>query len=165
MARNVPSWISLSGLQQAELAAVVSSGSGWQLLSKESLPGVFRDSFKAKTDSCIMIVSGSSSSATVLVFNALRVDAKAGAIDQEPFAVALSGSTAPVSGVFVHHGSWASRSFDPGEPFWSAVSASGVGNYFLANPPSGATSGPLSSLPFGSRGAFESAVSALRAGA
>jgi hypothetical protein len=111
-----------------------------------------------------MIVSGTSSNATILVCNALRVDARARAIDQEPFAVAVSGSQAPVSGVFVHHGSWVSRSFDPGDRFWSAVSQSQVGNYFLANPPSGSTSGTLDTLPFGSNGAFRSALDALRKG-
>jgi hypothetical protein len=131
-------------------------------MSSESLPAVFHAAFREKTDSALLIISGSPSSSTVLVFDALRVDKRAGAIDQEPFAVAVSGSEAPVSGVFVHHGSWMSRSFDPGEPFWAAVSQSGVGNYYLANPPANLSSGTLDQLPFGSQGAFDAALNALR---
>jgi len=115
MAKNTPSCISLTPAEQAELLPYASGGSGWHVISKASLPGVVRPAMREKSDSALMIVSGTSSGATILVCNVLRVESQDGVIDQEPFAVAVRGSEAPVSGVFVHHGSWVSRSFDPGD--------------------------------------------------
>lgn len=154
-----PSFVPLSADQRAELEAyAAASSSGWYLISHDSIPKAFAQSLREKVDSALLIVSGSPSATTYLVFDALRVDKKAGLIDQEPFAVAVTGSGASAGGVFVHHGSWESRSFAPPDDFWQTVQSSGVGNYFLANPPAGKTSGSLSELPFGSAGAWDAVI-------
>ena len=152
-----PSPLPLSPDQRAELESyAAASSSGWYLTSQDSLPKAFAQSLRDKVDSALLIVSGTSSATTYLVFDALRVDKKAGLIDQEPFAVAVTGSGASSGGVFVHHGSWVSRSFAPPDGFWQIVQSSGVGNYFLANP--GKTSGSLEDLPFGCAGAWDAVM-------
>ncbi len=100
----------------------------------------------------------------MLVFNALRVDPKAGAIDQEPFGVAVLPSGASTGGMFLHHGNWEGRTAPPPQGFWEVVIASGVGNYFYSNPPSGLTIGPLELLPHGHAEAFAAVVSRLQRG-
>ena len=133
-------------------------------MPKENLLGVYPDAFRAKLDSALVILSGTPSGTTILVCNAFRVDAKADAIDQEPFGVLVSPSGASTGGLFLHHGDWPERTVTPPAGFWDFVSASGVGNYFYANPPSGVTQGPLETLPGGHAEAFRRVVDHLSSG-
>lgn len=149
-----PSWLNLTLTQQQELDAF-SRMPGWRLLSKESLPTVFPQSFREKLDSGIVIAAPTSSGGTWLVFNALRVDSRDQAIDQEPFAIIVHSTGAASSGMFLHHGDWPGRTESPPSGFWDRVQESGIGNYFYSNPPSGLTSGDLYQLPPGHREAFE----------
>ena len=157
-----PSWFSLTTTQQRELEAYARMP-GWRILSKESLPTVFPPTFRRKLDSGVLIAGPTSSGGTYLVCNALRVDARARAIDQEPFAVIVHTAGASTAAMFLHHGTGPRRTQPPPPGFWEQVAESGVGNYFLVNPPSGTTGGTLDQLPADHRAAFDSAISHVRA--
>ena len=161
MARSSPSWVSLTTVQQAELEPL-GTMSGWQLLSRESIPSVFPRPFREKLDSALVICASAGSGSTWLVCNATRPDRPAGKLDQEPFAIILQPSGAASLGMFLHHGKWRGRTQEPPTNFWQHVDQSGIGNYFLAHPPSGLTRGSLDQLPVGHIEAFESAISHYR---
>jgi hypothetical protein len=151
------------GVPQLQALEFHSNGSnGWALLSPSDTSIILPAGLGPKVANTVLITSGSSSGSTYIVYNALRIDTSAGLVDQEPFAIVVSGGVVQPTMVAVHHGTWESRSFDPGPDFWRAVSASKASDYFLSQPPSGMTKGDLNSLPYGSRGAFEAAVSALQ---
>lgn len=156
-----PSWVSLTSSQQRELDEFARIP-GWRMLSQESIPSVFPESFRRKFDSAIMIAAPTSSGGTYLVCNALRADFRAKAVDQEPFAVIFHSTGADPSGMFLHHGNWPHRTQPPPAGFWDHIQKSGVGNFFLTDRPSGLTSGALDQLPPGHREAFDSAVSHYR---
>ena len=158
MAKSSPSWMSLSTTQQAELEPLGTTA-GWQLLSRESIPSVFPERFRRKLDSALVICASAGSGSTWLVCNAIRPDRPAGKLDQEPFAILVQPSGVEPIGMFLHHGKWQGRSQEPPAGFWRHVDQSGIGNYFLAHPPSGVTRGALEQLPAGHREAFESAIS------
>ena len=155
------SHVRLSEAQRAELQAHLPL-SGWKLLSVAELPSVFAVSLQQKIDSALLIASGSSDGTTYMVFNAFRVDTKAAAIDQEPFGIVFSGSVPEYDGVFIHHGDWTGRTSSPGPDFWNQVLHSGVGGFFLTNPPEGKLSGTLDELPTEHQAAFESVVKKIR---
>ncbi len=158
-----PSWVSLTTSQQDEIAKYASCP-GWQILSQDSIPSVFPEGFRQKLDSAVVIGAPTSSGGTYVVFNAKRVDEKARMIDDEPFAVIVNSTGPDVSGMFLHHGDWETRTQPGPTEFWEQVDESGVGNYMFTNPPSGQSSGDLSDLPAGDRAAFDSAVRHLRGG-
>jgi hypothetical protein len=157
-----PSWINLRSEQQDELDRLVHPP-GWCLLPGKELPTVFADRFRAKIDSALMIAAPTSTGGTYLVFSASRVDSKARAIDIEPFGVIVHSTGPSPSGVFIHDGNWEGRTTDAPLGFWEEVSKSGIGDYFLTNPPEGQRSGTLAQLPRGHRGAFDAILRAVRA--
>jgi len=67
------------------------------------------------------------------------------------------------SGVYLHHGNWEGRTRRPPPNFWKEVSRSGVGTYYLTQPPEGLREGTLSQLPKGDRGAFDAVVRQIHA--
>jgi hypothetical protein len=148
-----PSWIRLTPSQQRELDSIVPTP-GRRLVPKENIPSVFPVSFREKMDSAVMISAPTSTGGTFLVFNAIRLDAKAMAFDQEPFAIIVHTTGSDSEGLFLHHGSWEGRTEHPSTAFWDELSKSNVGNYFLSAPPSGMKSGSLEQLPVGHRKAF-----------
>jgi len=155
------SWIHLSRSQQEDIARY-GIKEGWRVLHKESLPNAFPPDFREKMDSAVLIAAPTSTGGTYLVFNARRVDTKSKAIDQEPFAI-ISHSTGPSSsGMFIHHGDWEGRTETPPQAFWDHVNESGIGDYFLSNPPVNRLSGTFADLPKGDRGAFEQAIILIR---
>jgi hypothetical protein len=155
------SWVSLTSSQQQELQGFATMP-GWKLLSQDSIPTVFPQDFRHKLDSAVMIAAPTSSGGTYLVCNALRADLRTREIDQEPFAVIVHSTGLDPRGMFLHHGDWPDRTQTPPQAFWSSVDESGVGDYFLSNPPSGLNSGTLDELPRGHRAAFDSAISHYR---
>lgn len=157
-----PSWINLRSEQQDELD-LLPRPSGWRLLPGSELPSVFPDSFRTKIDSALLIAAQTSTGGTYLAFSANRVDLKTRAIDIEPFGVIVHSTGPSPSGVFIHHGTWEGRTEYPPPAFWEEVSRSGVGQYFLTNPPDNLREGTLEQLPKGHRGAFEALVQEIRA--
>ncbi len=157
-----PSWLNLRSEQQDELDLLLRPP-GWRLVPGSELPSVFPDSFRAKIDSALVIAQQTSTGGTYLAFSANRVDLRAQAIDIEPFGVIVHSTGPSPSGVFIHHGSWEGRTEYPPPAFWDEVSKSGVGQYFLANPPANLHEGTLTQLPKGHREAFEALVREIRA--
>lgn len=128
------SWLTLSDKQRAEIRQMIETyppGAWYKVLAQERIPGVFAPVLKGKCDYAIVMVSNVTVASTVFVCNALRVDVKDGAIDQEPFGVAVIGDQPAQSGLFLHHGSWDGRTVRNVPPeFWGCVASSGVGNHY-----------------------------------
>jgi len=173
---DTTSWISLNAEQKEELKGLVSrppdgvtTGAYYRVLPQDEIPSVFPAAFREKCDHAVMMVSdvtegtrftGEAVASTVVVCNAQRVDTRAGAIDQEPFAIAVVGDEPAPSGVFVHHGSWEGRTETAlARGFWDYVEESGVGDCFpFQDLPEGAA-GPLDDLREAGHGsAFRTAI-------
>ena len=154
-------WVQLSTSQQDEISKY-SNVSGWRIIRKESIPSVFPQDFRKKMDSAMLIEAPTSTGGTYLVFNARRVDSNDKAIDQEPFGMIVHSTGPASSGMFCHHGDWPGRTTKPPSAFWKHVIESGIGNYFLSNPPTGAQSGSLAELPEGDHEAFKRMIGGIR---
>jgi len=157
------SWFTLSTTQCKEIETI-GMRSGWKRLSQESLPSILPSDLRKKVDTAVMIAAPTSTGGTYLVYNNLRVDHKAGAIDQHPFALIVHSTGPSASGMLIHHGKWKERTTNPPKAFWDHVNESGVGNYFYTNPPSGLSSGTLDQLPENHREAFEHIITRIRSG-
>lgn len=155
------SWRQLTPSQQAELENLI-PGRGWRVLPGRELPSVFPASFRSKLDSALIIAEPTDTGGTYLVTSAVRVDFTDMALDHEPFGLIVHSTGADSYGVFVHHGAWEERTVHPPDTLWEGVSSTGIGDYFLAVPPSGKLEGSLEDLPAGHRGAFDTVVQALR---
>lgn len=158
---DTPSWVSRSAEQRQEINALLQPP-GWRLLPTVDLPSAFPATFREKIDSALVIAEPTSTGGTYLVINARRVELKAQAVDIEPFGVIVNSTGSSTSGAFIHHGAWEGRTELPPTDFWDQVEQSGIGNYYLTNPPAGAQSGTLDQLPVGDRGAFDAVVRELR---
>lgn len=149
-------YVLMSDEQIAEIEEFLSTfgGDGFKIVSNLDLPDAIPDGLVSKIDSAMVIVSGSEAVQTVAVWNNFRVDERPQSIDEHPFAVILiSGSVFP-SGSIVDHGDWPGRT-SPITPEMSAhIHSSGIGDYFLANPPEGVSSGSLEELSDGKKEAF-----------
>ena len=97
-----------------------------------------------------------------IVSSANRVDRKAAEIDIHPFGLIVHSSGPGWSGALLQHGNWDGRSESPPSGFWESVDSSGIGDYFLANPPQGLRGGTLDQLTKGHRGAFDAIVGEIR---
>jgi hypothetical protein len=154
-------WIVLTPEQQAEIDHFTPL-QGWRIMPQSELPSVFPADFRAKIDSAFVIAKETPTGGGYLVFNALRVDHKDKAIDQEPFGLIVHATGASSSGMFLHHGNWEGRTEPPPPEFWDQVSASGIGDYFYTYPPAGCREGTIDQLPKGHREAFEAVISRIR---
>lgn len=123
------------------------------MIGVSDFPPFVPEAFRLKCDSATLIVSGSGSNTAVLVYNFRRLDGSV--VDEHPYGyLVISGSEA-VSGSFLEHGNWDGRATDVSDGFKAHVSASGIGNYFLAHPPGGILSGSLDQLSDSDTKAFE----------
>lgn len=99
------SWLTLTTTQCKEIESE-NMKSGWKRLSQENLPSVLPSEFRNKIDSAVMIAAPTSTGGTYLVYNNLRVDQKASALDQDPFALIVHSTGPSPNGVLIHHGKW-----------------------------------------------------------
>lgn len=132
------------------------------IVHPSGLPGTLPDALTEKFHR-VVVMHSSSNETSFIVANGLRVDAKDNAIDQEPFAAGFDHANQVASGGFLHHGTWADRTYRPDASFFTAVQASGIqAHYPLAILPT-AESGHLSTLqPPTHTQAFWEAVNALK---
>jgi len=102
------------------------------------------------------------SGTTALVCNGIRYDKRAGALDQEPFGVAVYPSGASTAGLFAHHGNWPGRTQSLPVGASDVLASSSLWDYYpLVEVPSTA-SGPLSDLKRTSHeGAFRTIIAQL----
>jgi hypothetical protein len=155
------SWRKLSSEQQFELEAMMLR-EGWRVINGSELPSVFPDDFRIKLDSAIVMVEPTDTGGVYLVTNAIRPDFPPRALDQEPFGLIVHSTGAASYGVFVHHGTWEGRTEYPPTGFWDTVTSTGIGDYFLAVPPSGSMQGRMEDLPKGHREAFDAVTAIIR---
>ena len=127
------------------------------------LPSVFSPAYRAKIDSALAIAAPSSTGGTYLVFSAHRVDRPARAIDIDPFGLIVHSTGASAWGVYIHHGNWEGRTRLPPPSFWNEVERSGIGAYYLTQPPEALREGTLAQLPKRDLGAFNAVVRHIRA--
>ena len=140
----------------------IDRGSGWSL-EPASILSCFRpQTFVSKIDSVIVSFAPTSSGGTSVLLNSLRIDTRAGMVDEDPIAFFQNSTGITQIGVHVHHGSWGERSWAISSDLRHHVSQRGVGGYFLSNPPNNLRSGSLDDLPPGNLGAIGAAVEALR---
>lgn len=155
-------WFSFSPEQQRRIGELVPEG-GWSLLSSTELSGILPERYLAKVDSVIAVSAPTSTGGTCTMFNSLRVDTRTRLVDQDPLGMFVASTGVTASGVLIHHGDWDDRSWEASSAPWGDVADSGVGKYFLSNPPTGQCSGSLADLPKGNTGALERVLEALRA--
>jgi len=155
-------WFTLSEDQQNDLDQRVRLP-GWRLVRCSELPTVFPESLRQKIDSAVMVAAPTSTGGTYLVYSANRVDYRPQEIDIQPFGLIVHSTGPSSSGVFLDHGTWHGRTESPPDGFWGEVARSGIGQYFMSNPPEGLREGSLDQLPKGHRGAFDAVVREIRA--
>ncbi len=153
--------MALTSQQEDEIGGCVNSP-GWRIVPQSELPSVFSDRFRGKIDSALLIAAPTSTGGTYLAYSANRVDYRDQAIDIEPFGLIVHSTGPSSSGVFLHHGDWEGRTVVPPSGFWNDVAESGIGDYFLSNPPEGLRQGTLDQLTPGHRGAFDALVREIR---
>ena len=135
-----------------ELAKRIGSGDGFAVIGPSDIPSFIPYSFLKKVDSAVQIISGN-----VIMFNFRRVDYNC--VDQHPFGAVIASGNRAISSSFLDHGDWENRTSPISEGFLNHISASGIGGYFLKNPPDGRQSGTLSDLPKGDLDAFNQFLS------
>ena len=108
-----------------------------------------------------MVLSGSSSGATIVMFGADRIDAPVDKLDIHPFGMIVLPAGAVGGMAIIHHGGWIDRSKPLPDEYWQVAKSCNTGSYFFANPPEGVTSGTLNQLGTGYRLAFEKVAAAL----
>jgi hypothetical protein len=144
------SWISLDPVQASRIIQKtyqVHYNPGYLVVPKQEIPDVISPIFREKCDSAVLMTSTGPNGILILVWNSLRVDEKARAIDQEPFAIARLSTGQMPSGLFLHHGNWHGRTSQDLPPgFWEHIRASGIGNYFPQNHLPQSSTGSLGDL-------------------
>lgn len=133
------------------------SGSGWWRIQKGDLPSFVPQTMRPKLDGGVMVVSGSPSGVTYLMFSAERVDPP-NELDIQPFGVAVFSSGASTGIALIHHGDWPKRTTPLPDDFWNVARSCSTGSYFFARPPEGKTRGSLDELGPGHKGAFDRIV-------
>jgi hypothetical protein len=145
--------------RECELLSGVSR-SGWWRIQKGDIPSFVPQGMRDKLDGGVMVVSGSSSGVTYLMFAGERVDPPA-ELDIQPFGVAVFSSGASTGMALIHHGGWLDRTTPLPEGFWSVARSCSTGSYFFARAPEGKTSGSLDELGTGHKLAFKRILAAL----
>ncbi|MFI5168085.1 MAG: hypothetical protein ACHQQS_15870, partial [Thermoanaerobaculales bacterium] len=154
--------LSITTEQREEWVALSrASGSGWWRIQKGDYPSFVPATMRAKLDGGVMVVSGSTSGTTYVMFGAERVDPPVSKLDIQPFGIVMFSSGAAPGMAVIHHGGWPQRSTPLPADFFSVASSCSTGSYFFARPPEGKTSGTLDELGPGHKGAFEKIVRAL----
>ena len=149
----------ISDSDAIEALAPLRSGDGFEVVGPDQFPTFTPPSFRDKCDSATRIVSGSGGDCAVVVYNFRRLDKSS--VDEDPFAYLIVSGSQIVSGSFLGHGSWPGRTTPVSPGLAAHISGSGLGGYFLANPPDGKLSGSLSELTGSNASAFQELMSHL----
>ncbi|HEX7049052.1 MAG TPA: hypothetical protein VF188_02480 [Longimicrobiales bacterium] len=155
----------LTSTQQAEfedLARQVGAPSGYSWLQPHQLPTTIPATLRTKLPTALLMWERTPSGTTILVCNGIRYDAKANALDQEPFGVAVYPSGASTAGIFAHHGSWNGRTAPLPPAIGDIIGSSSLWDYYPLSEVPSTSSGPLTDLKRTSyEGAFRAVVSQL----
>jgi hypothetical protein len=160
--------LSITAEQQAEFEALVDSfhrPAGFRWLDPSNIPSAVPESLRAKFVSGLLIWEQNSSGCTYIVCNGVRLDGRANALDQEPFALAVRPSGASTAVMFCHHGDWTNRTIEIAQETRAVLESTSLGNYFPLGEVPAMSSGPLSALAGTSHeGAFKRSLWGLRRG-
>ena len=86
MGRNKVQFIDLTESQRSECEQIsAASGSGWWRVDQNRMPSFVPDGLKPKLDGGVMVLSGSASGATYLMYGAERIDTPVAQVDIQPF--------------------------------------------------------------------------------
>lgn len=97
------------------------------LKSTEVPSGILAPGLLAKASSVLVACSGTGDGRTFVMLNVNRTDLRAGMIDQNPYAIAIDGSSTIPSGVLIQHGKYhPQRSVPIPSGFQQHVSGAGV---------------------------------------
>ena len=147
----------ISSSQQDEferIAQGVDAQSGFVWLSTGELPSAIPEELRPKLVSAMLMWEKTDSGPIYLVFNGIRLDPKANALDQEPFGLVVSSSGASTDAVFIHHGNWGNRSVPITSDVRRVLESTSLGNHF-----------PLGEVPDMSSGSLEDLSGASHEGA
>lgn len=153
-------WFSISGQKSAEWLNLCQPNE-YNVISPDLVPSIIPQALKDKADSVLVMASGTmdNGGTAYYVANIHRIDFKATAIDQQPFALAFVGGEAAGSACMVQHGNWSGRTTEPPVHFWNQIRASGLGYCFSFSEMPSTTSGQLVDLMLNSHKiAFEISV-------
>ncbi len=123
------SYINTSGIERAACERICPIGE-YRVVDRAAIPEFIASGLRVKADSALIVASGSPDGTMMFMVNINRVDRKAVAIDQEPFAIVFNGNAPALSGCIIHHGDWRGRTTMPPPEFWTALAASGLGNRY-----------------------------------
>ena len=155
--------IVLDETQCSEIERLVESldGDGFVMVAQGDLPSAIPLGLAGKMDSAVFVVSGSAGDRAIAMWNGYRIDQRPQAVDEHPIAIMMiSGSVQPEA-VILDHGGWDGRTTPLSDEHKRYILNSGVGDYFLSQPPEGVPSGSLGQLSPGRRDAFEQCVNEL----
>ncbi len=99
----------------------------YRVIKGAELPLQLPPSLASKVVSAVIVGSGAGMD-TVYMVNLYRRDVKAGAIDQQPLAIAEH--TGKLISGFIQHGNWAGRTVQPSGDFGAAIEGSGILNCY-----------------------------------
>ncbi len=99
----------------------------YRVVKGAELPLQLPSSLASKVVSAVIVGSGAGVD-TVYMVNLHRRDAKAGALDQQPLAIAEHNGRL-IAG-FIQHGDWTGRTVQPAGDFVAAIEGSGILNYY-----------------------------------
>ena len=154
--------LSISSAQRQEFEHLSrASSSGWWRIGKDEIPSFVPATMRPKIDGGVVVLSGSSSGNTIVMFGADRIDRPVDKSDIHPFAMAVLPNGATGGMAIIHHGGWIERSRTLPDDFWAVANSCQTASYFFARPPEGVTSGTLDQLDTGYRLAFDRVVAAL----
>ena len=160
--------LSITPEQQAEFEGLVDSfhrPAGFRWLDTSNIPSAVPVSLREKFVSGLLMWEQNSSGCTYLVCNGVRLDGRANALDQEPFALAVRPTGASTAVMFCHHGDWVNRTIKITPETRDVLESTSLGNYFPLGEVPAASSGPLSVLAGTSyEGAFKLSLWGLRGG-
>ena len=152
--------LSISSGERAAFEALSrASGSGWWRVGKADIPPFVPATMVPKLDGGVIVLSGSASGTTIVMFGADRIDQPVDMRDIHPFGMGVFPSGSSDGMAIIHHGGWLERSKPLPDDFWKIANSCNTASYFFSNPPEGATSGTLDQLGTGYRLAFEKIAS------
>lgn len=102
------SWVPIDGEKRTEWENLCPVGE-YRVIEANRVPAILAPGLVEKGHSYLVMASGSTTGTAYYMVNVNRIDAKANAIDQEPFGIAFVGNDPVYSGCYIHHGDWEGR--------------------------------------------------------
>lgn len=122
------SWIPIQKQARSDWEKLCPTGT-YKVVKPAELPAEIAPiGLKKKSDSILVISSGTKNGTAYCMLNYQRVDGTE--IDQEPFMFGFIGDDSTSSGCLVHHGNWTNRTTSVPPGFEENLVLSGIGTCF-----------------------------------